>query len=158
MTNAEHTSGEPPEVPEEGATQVVTAFLLRRDRDRDEVLLVRRSARVRTYQGRWAGVSGYLEPGVTPLEQAYTEIREETGLDREAIDLRRSGQPMLVRDPAASLVWLVHPFLFEVKTPERIRIDWEATEMQWVAPHDIAGLDTVPGLAEAFARVYASAS
>ena len=42
-------------------THVVTCFLLRRTRDGDEILLVRRSQRVRTYRGSWASVSGYVE-------------------------------------------------------------------------------------------------
>jgi 8-oxo-dGTP diphosphatase len=136
------------------ATHVVTCFLLRRDRGRDEVLLVRRSDRVRTYRGRWAGVSGYVEPGVDPQTQAYVELREETGLTPEEVTLVRSGAPLPVHDREAALRWVVHPFLFLVSAPDRVHIDWEARELRWVATGDIAEFDTVPGLAEALGRVY----
>ncbi|MGZ3581749.1 MAG: NUDIX domain-containing protein [Ktedonobacterales bacterium] len=135
-------------------THVVTNFLLRRDAGRDEILLVRRSLRVRTYRGAWAGVSGYVEPGVTPLEQAYTELREETGLERGDVNLLREGEPITVDDAQHGLSWIVHPFLFALNDPARIRTDWEATEHRWVAPADIAGYETVPKLAEALAAVY----
>jgi ADP-ribose pyrophosphatase YjhB (NUDIX family) len=135
-------------------THVVTAFLLRTDRGRDEILLVRRSERVRTYRGAWAGVSGYLEPGVTPLDQAYTELSEEASLPREAVQLLRTGEPLPVRDDAQGLSWVVHPFLFALAEPDRIRTDWEATEHQWVTPDVLSSLATVPMLAEALARVY----
>jgi len=135
-------------------THVVTCFLLRRDRGKDELLLVRRSQKVRTYRGAWAGVSGYLEPGVTPLQQAYTEIREEVALPFDAVQLLREGEPLAVSDAARSLSWVVHPFLFALPQPDRIQTDWEATEHQWVTPAELAQLQTVPMLADALARVY----
>jgi 8-oxo-dGTP pyrophosphatase MutT (NUDIX family) len=135
-------------------THVVTCFLLRTDRGRDEILLVRRSERVRTYRGAWASISGYLEPGVTALEQAYTELREETGLAREDVHLLRAGEPLSFEDTALGQAWTVHPFLFAVSAPERIQTDWEATAHQWIAPSALAALPTVPKLAEALAAVY----
>jgi 8-oxo-dGTP pyrophosphatase MutT (NUDIX family) len=137
-----------------GPTHVVTCFVLRRDRGLDELLLVRRSERVRTYRGRWAGVSGYVEPGATPLEQAYVELREETRLAKTDLTLLRVGAPLPVHDAAAGVGWMVHPFLFLVTAPERIQTDWEAQDMRWVAPDVVAKLETVPGLVEALARVY----
>jgi ADP-ribose pyrophosphatase YjhB (NUDIX family) len=128
--------------------------LLRRDRGRDEILLVRRSQKVRTYRGAWAGVSGYLEPGVTPLEQAYTELREEVALPADAVQLLREGESLAVHDAAQGLSWVVHPFLFALDAPERIKTDWEATEHRWVTPAELAQLPTVPMLAEALVRVY----
>jgi 8-oxo-dGTP diphosphatase len=118
------------------------------------VLLVKRSERVRTYRGAWAGVSGYLEPGVTPLEQAYTEIREETGLGRDAVRLLNEGKPLPVEDRAQGLSWVVHPFLFALDDPAALRTDWEATDHTWVRPDDLASYATVPMLTEAFAHVY----
>jgi ADP-ribose pyrophosphatase YjhB (NUDIX family) len=135
-------------------THVVTCFLLRSDRGHDELLLVRRSERVRTYRGHWAGVSGYLEPGVTPEQQAYTEVREETGLTDEHVRLLAAGEPLPVLDAAAGLNWVVHPFLFRVLAPERIQTDWEAQGVAWVAPEALSARPTVPDLAEALARVY----
>ncbi len=142
------------QAPDGEPTHVVTAFLLRRDRGKDEILLVRRSQRVRTYRGAWAGVSGYLEPGVTPLEQAYTELREEVALPADAVRLLREGEPLAVHDAAQALSWVVHPFLFALAEPERIRTDWEATEHRWAPPAELAQAPTVPMLAEALARVY----
>lgn len=139
-------------------THVVTCFLLRRDRGHDAVLLARRSDRVRTYRGAWAAISGYVEPGVAPLEQAYQEIREETGLQREDVTLLRTGAPLAFRDADIAQDWVVHPFLFLALRPDVAQHDWEAHEFAWTAPEALASLHTVPQLAEALARVYPPAT
>jgi len=133
--------------------KVVTCFLLRRSGGGEEVLLLRRSQRVSTYRGRWAGVSGYIEK-TDPLTQAYTEIEEETGLAREDVQLLRTGEPLEVVDTEAARRWIVHPFLFEVEEPAKIRADWEHTETRWIRPKDIFRYETVPQLAETLMRVY----
>src|SRR6266581_2316719 len=92
-------------------TPVVSCFLLRFDGNEPRLLLVRRSQRVGSYQGRWAGVSGFLEADTTPEEQAYTEIREETGLQREQVRLLRRGTVVEYEDVALARHWLIHPFL-----------------------------------------------
>jgi 8-oxo-dGTP diphosphatase len=135
-------------------TSVVTSFLLQDGPGGPEILLVRRSQRVRTYQGAWAGISGYLEAGVTPLEQAYTELREELGLDSNAVQLVRSGSPLPVEDESEHLGWLVYPFLFNLEDKRALRLDWEAVDMHWVRPTDLGTYSTVPRLAEALAEVY----
>jgi 8-oxo-dGTP pyrophosphatase MutT (NUDIX family) len=132
---------------------VVTCFLLRRSGGEDEILLLRRSQQVGTYRGRWAGVSGYIE-GADPLTQAYAEISEETGLASEDVQLLRTGEPLAVVDAEAERRWIVHPFLFEVSEPARIRTDWEHIETRWIQPKDIFQYETVPQLAEALMRVY----
>jgi 8-oxo-dGTP diphosphatase len=132
---------------------VVTCFLLRRSGDGDEILLLRRSQQVGTYRGRWAGVSGYIEE-TNALTQAYTEIEEETGLAREGVQLLRTGDPLEVVDAEADRRWIVHPFLFEVEEPDRIRTDWEHIETRWIRPEDIFRYETVPQLAETLMRVY----
>jgi hypothetical protein len=108
---------------------------------------------VGTYRGRWAGVIGYVV-GTDPLTQAYAEISEETGLASEDVQLLRTGEPLAVVDTEAERRWIVHPFLFEVREPARIRTDWEHTETCWIQPGDIFQYDTVPQLAEALMLVY----
>src|SRR5579859_2736542 len=137
-------------------THVVTCFVLRDTNGSDEVLLVRRSERVRTYRGAWAGISGYLEAGVTPVEQAYTELREETSLMANDVTLVREGIPLSVVDEPNKLAWVVHPFLFYLRSGAGLTTDWEATAHQWVRTDALVRLQTVPKLAEAFAAVYSS--
>jgi 8-oxo-dGTP pyrophosphatase MutT (NUDIX family) len=132
---------------------VVTCFLLRRGDGGDELLLLRRSDRVSTYRGLWAGVSGYLETD-SPLEQAYRELEEEVGLSRDDVRLVAEGEPLVLPDASIGVRWTVYPFLFEALRPERVRLDWEHTESRWLRPAELASLETVPGLAEGFARLY----
>src|SRR5213082_1034590 len=134
-------------------THVVSCFLLRTDMDRPRILIVRRSQRVGSYNARWAGISGFLETGVTPDEQAYTEIREETGLQREQVRMLRRGSVVEHLDPSLNRHFYIHPFLFEVLAPEAIHTDWEAVERRWILPSELPNYDTVPKLQE----VYASA-
>lgn len=127
---------------------MVTAFLRRGER----VLLLRRSHLVGTFRGRWAGVSGSIPEGVSPLEQALREIREETGLGPGQVALERVGRPLLVVDEQGRR-WEVHPFLFRLVGDPPIRLDWEHTEARWVHPGDIPRFPTVPGLPETWARL-----
>ncbi len=136
------------------ARQVVTCFLRRKDaKGNDEILILRRSERVGSYQGRWAGVSGYLEDD-EPLARALVEIEEETGLSADEVRLVRTGEPLPVDDRERGLRWLVYPFLFDVAAERPLTLDWENTEARWVAPQDITDYETVPLLREALELVY----
>ncbi len=131
-------------------TPVVTCFLLRQDEPEPRICLVRRSQRVGSYQGRWGGISGFLEEGVTPLEQAYTEIHEETHLSREQVRFLKRGEVVEYVDEELRRHWLVHPFLVEVLAPEAIQLDWEAVEMSWVTSWELSACEGVPRLQDAF--------
>jgi len=126
---------------------VVTCFLEHSNR----ILILRRSQKVGTYRRSWAGVSGYMETSDT--EQAFTEISEETELYKNDLKLIKKGEPLEVIDRSLNRKWIVHPFLFHVRAPEKIRIDWEHTEMKWIKPKELANYKTVPGLKETLARV-----
>ena len=130
--------------------KVVSCFL----ESDGEILILRRSGQVGTYQGRWAGVSGYIES--TADEQALTEIEEETSLSGEDLKLLKKGRPLEVKDNKLGVKWVVHPYLFHIKDRDKIKIDWEHKEVRWIQPTDIDNFETVPKLKETLARVYKS--
>ena len=115
---------------------VVTCFL----QYNDQILVLKRSDKVKTHKHKWAGVSGYIEPGETDDMTALKEIREETGIQEEQLELVRKGEPIHVQD--GPRVWVVHPFLFKTKT-DKITLDWEHTEYRWIAPGELRELDFV---------------
>ncbi len=130
-------------------TSVVTVFVTRGEK----VLVLRRSEKVGSYRGRFAGVSGYLE-AKSPEAQAWVELEEELGVTRADGQIRVSGEAFDVVD-TGDCVWRVHPFRLTLGPDAEVRLDWEHTEMRWVVPGDIEGMDTVPGLYEAWQRVCA---
>jgi ADP-ribose pyrophosphatase YjhB (NUDIX family) len=130
--------------------QVVTCFL----ESGNEILILRRSEQVGSYQGKWAGVSGYIETSAD--EQALVEIEEETSLSRQDVELIRKGKPLPIEDKQLGVRWVVHPYLFHIKDRDKIKIDWEHKEARWIKPEEIGNFDTVPRLKETLARVYKS--
>jgi 8-oxo-dGTP diphosphatase len=131
-------------------THVVTCILLRDDGGKPRILLVQRSHKVGSYHARWAGISGFVEPGVSPDEQAYTEIREETGLTNAQVRMLRRGRVVEHIDAELGRHFYIHPFLFAVFAPDQIQTDWEATEMRWISPSELAQYETVPRLQEVY--------
>lgn len=125
--------------------EVITVFL---EHD-GQVLIVRRSDQVGSYRGHWSGISGYLEGD--PLTHAYTEVREETGLAATDLTLLRQAPPLEIADAVKATVWRVHPFLFAVREPDKIRLDWENVGLQWIRPTELVHFQTVPALAETLA-------
>lgn len=130
-------------------THVVTCFL----RNKAKILLLCRSGQVGSYNQKWAGISGYIEQGCSPLEQALQEIGEETGLSKNEVKLLKEGLPLEVIDETLGKIWVVHPFRFQVDNPEKIQIDWEHSEYRWIEPEEIKNYNTVPGLYSAWERV-----
>jgi PncC family amidohydrolase len=126
---------------------VVTCFL----EHGGKILILRRSGRVSTYRRSWAGVSGYIETNAD--DQAFTEISEETELYKKDLKLVKKGKPLEIIDKDLNRKWIVHPFLFHVRAPEKIKTDWEHTEVKWIKPGELKKYETVPGLAKALARV-----
>ncbi len=127
---------------------VVTCFL----ENEAEILILRRSSLVGSFQGKWAGVSGYIE--TTADEQSLIEIAEETGLGQKDIKLLKKGRPLEVIDRDASIKWVVHPYLFRIVERNKVKIDWEHDATRWINPKDIDSYETVPQLKETLARVF----
>jgi predicted aconitase with swiveling domain/8-oxo-dGTP pyrophosphatase MutT (NUDIX family) len=124
------------ELPQVNEVNVVTCIL----RFNGRILILKRSNKVSTNQGMWAGVSGYIEEGERPLQTARKEVSEETGI--VDVELVKSGETLRVR--SGSRLWCIHPFLFDIRSPD-VTIDWEHTEYRWVDPDDIDHETTVPG-------------
>lgn len=127
---------------------VVTNFL----RYQGKILLFQRSLKVGTYQGKWAGCSGYIEGDEDPDIRAIIEIKEETKLTENQIVLIKKGETLKVNDEEKGIIFIVHPYLWETKT-DQIEIDWEHKNFKWIAPGDITNYSTVPKLKDALEKV-----
>ena len=132
------------ELPGITGKRVVTAIL----RNRGRILIVRRSAKVGTFRGKWSAISGHIEGREDPKHRAVVEVREETGI--RAIKFRAAGDPVLARDGAT--VYVVHPFLFDTPS-RRVRLDWENVEQRWVRPEELDRFEMVPRLVDVVAAV-----
>ena len=126
---------------------VVTNFL----EFEGKILILRRSKKVGTYRGRWAGVSGYIEENVD--KQAIIEINEETSLTEKDLTLIKKSEPVVVFDRQINRKWVVHPYRWQIKDPQKIKIDWEHTEIRWIEPSHLSRYLTVPGLKKAWEKV-----
>ena len=132
-----------------GEKQSVTCFL----ESDNEILILLRSDRVSTYRGVWGGVSGAIDKGKTPDEQAVLEIEEEAGLSAQDIQMLKRGEPLVFFDPQFGVHKIVHPYLFHVKDRSRVRIDWEHRQAKWIKAADIDKYPTMPMLKESLESV-----
>ncbi|WP_334171889.1 NUDIX domain-containing protein [Sinomonas sp.] len=115
---------------------------------RGRIALLRRSSRLGHEGGLWHCVTGFLEPGATPEQQALEELFEETGVQaKDLLDLRPG--PALVITDSIGGPWLVHTFT-AVTSRRRLTINWEHDRYRWTpAPkvkrfsNRVAWLDSV---------------
>lgn len=131
--------------------KVVTCLL----ENKGKILILKRSSKVRTYKGLWGGVAGYVEEGETPLETAIKEIKEEVDLEKDDVEFIRRIAPIKFTDfyEGKKYDWTIFPFLFYVVKKDKIKIDWEHSELRWIIPSDIVNYDTVPHLKEIVLKI-----
>ncbi len=124
------------------STRIVTSFI----KDNDRFLFLKRSDKVKSMKGLWAGVSGIIEGDEDPLKRAKTEIFEELGITEDKIKFLKSSLEMKINSPQyENHEWEIFPFLFEVKNPI-IKLNWENSEYRWITKNEIKNYETVPSI------------
>ena len=124
------------------STKIVTSFI----KDNEKLLILKRSNKVKTMKGLWAGVSGIIENDEEPLKRAKIEIFEEAGITEEKIKLIKAVEEMKVNSPQyENHEWEIFPFLFETKNPT-IKLNWENSEFKWIDIDELENYETVPNL------------
>ncbi|POS69611.1 translation initiation factor eIF-2B [Diaporthe helianthi] len=148
---------------------VVSSFLYKFVDENGErkakVALFKRSGQVRTYQYRWAVVSGSIDPeDPSPQAAAWREIREETTLTESSLELMRQGKSYVLPDESIGREWTIFPFAFRLKEAseggkgeDAIQLDWEHETWAWYDPFEVEDSErfgAVPRLAESLRRVW----
>lgn len=128
---------------------VLTCFV----KYKDKILLLRRSDKVRTYQGLWNTVAGYLDEFVSVQEKTYRELQEELGITVDLIKQIKQGEPYEFNDKNINKTWIIFPVLAELNREPVIKLDWEHIEYQWIDPTDLKKFDIVPNLEKSLIRV-----
>lgn len=124
------------------STRIVTSFI----RNNEKFLLLKRSNKVKTMKGLWAGISGIIENNEEPIRRAKIEIYEEIGLTEDKIKFVRSSAKMKVHSPQyENHEWEIFPFLFEAENPE-IKLNWENSDYRWISVEEIKNYQTVPSI------------
>jgi len=120
----------------------VTSFI----QDEQKLLILRRSNKVKTMKGLWAGISGIIEKNEEPLTRAKIEIYEETGISEDKIRLVKNAEKLRIHSPQyENHEWEIFPFLFEAKNPD-IKLNWENSEYTWITIDELKNYNTVPSL------------
>ena len=124
------------------STKIVTSFI----KDNEKLLILKRSDKVKSMKGLWAGISGIIEKNEEPLKRAKIEILEEVGIIEDRITLVRSVEEMRINSPQyENHEWEIFPFLFEAKNPI-IKLNWENSEFKWINKEELKNYETVPSL------------
>ena len=103
---------------------------------RGKIAMLKRSNTVGHDRGRWHCITGYLEPGASPREQALLELTEKTGLTGSDVLNLRPGPKLTLHDKSGAN-WTVHTFT-AVTSNRRLSLDWEHESFKWTAPEKTA--------------------
>jgi 8-oxo-dGTP pyrophosphatase MutT (NUDIX family) len=124
------------------STRIVTSFI----KYNDQILILKRSEKVRSMKGLWSGVSGIIENNENPIDRAKIEIFEEVGIKEKEIKLVKKLEKMKISSQQyKNHEWEIFPFLFETKNGN-IALNWENSESKWILPKELKNYQTVPSL------------
>ena len=124
------------------STRIVTSFI----KYNDQILILKRSEKVRSMKGLWSGVSGIIENNENPIDRAKIEIFEEVGIKEKEIRLVKKLEKMKIQSQQyKNHEWEIFPFLFETNN-ENVELNWENSEFKWITPKELKNYQTVPSL------------
>ena len=129
---------------------VITVFI----KNKDKILLLKRSSKVSTYQGKWNTVAGYIDEPKPIREKIIEEIREELGIGEDNILSYNLGEKYEFKDQLLNKTWIVYTAVVELKNTPEIKLDWEHTKYKWIKPEEMKKFDTVPNLHKSLEKTW----
>ena len=121
-------------------------FLFKMRNNNNKFLILKRSNKVKSMKGLWAGVSGIIENNEKPLDRAKIEIFEEIGIKKDKIKLVKNMKEIKISSPQyENHEWDVFSFLFETNDTG-IKLNWENSEFKWIEVEKLKNYQTVPSL------------
>ena len=123
------------------AVPVVICFV----KCKDEILLLKRSDKVRVYKGWWNAVASYIDEPKSLKQKVLQQMYKELGVAAANVKFVEFGRPYDFLDLTMAKTWLVHPVLVELKRKPRVKLDWEHTDFKWVRPQELFTYHCIPG-------------
>ena len=106
---------------------------------REEVLILKRSKHVGSFQGYWSCISGYLEAGEDLINGIPGSFRRNSTSGKYYLETIYAGP---FYPEADDVIFETHWFLLETNTKE-ITLDWEHDECRWVIPEKFSDYQVV---------------
>ncbi len=123
-------------------TIVVTSII----GNENNILILKRSKKVKSFKHKWGGVSGYFEKNEDLLSRALIEIYEETKINKENLTLMKILKQMTIEIEKERSI-IIQPFYFYSKS-KNISMNWEHSEHRWITKNQINNYETVPNLTQ----------
>lgn len=121
-------------------TIVVTSII----KNKNQILILKRSDKVKSFKRKWACISGFLEKNEDLLSRALIEIYEETKIKKDNLILRGIlDQTKVIIENDRNLI--VQPFCFHSDT-RNTHLDWEHSDSKWITSKEIDSYELVPKL------------
>ncbi len=121
-------------------TIVVTSII----GNENNILILKRSKKVKSFKHKWGGVSGYFEKNEDLLSRALIEIYEETKINKENLTLRKILKQITIKIEKERSI-IIQPFYFYSKSKD-VSMNWEHSEHRWITKNQLNNYETVPNL------------
>jgi len=121
-------------------TVVVTSII----GNENDILILKRSKKVKSFKHKWGGVSGYFEKNEDLLSRALIEIYEETKINKENLTLRKILKQITI-DIEKEKSIMIQPFYFYSES-KNVSMNWEHSEHRWITKNQLDSHETVPKL------------
>ena len=121
-----------------------------------ETLVCKKPARLGVFPGQWAIPGGGIEPGERMLDALRREVREEVGLEIQAIQplfFKDGEYPKLYPDSSQQDVYMIF-LLFSCRAvSEAVQLGEEFDAFAWVKAADLGKYDLNEQTRDTFARL-----
>ncbi len=118
----------------------------------DEILLMKRSDKVSTYQGKWHILAGYIDEFVSIEDKVLEELREEAGILPDKVKNFQIVDSFTVTNDNTGKSRRVYSTAVELKHKPEVKLNWEHTDFRWIKPEQVVDFDIIPNLVDKMKR------
>ena len=118
----------------------------------EEILLMKRSNKVSTHQGKWHILAGYVDEFVSIEDKVMEELREEASILPDKVKEFKIIDSFTVTNNETWKKRKVYSTTVELESKPKVKLNREHTDYKWIRPEQVIDFDTVPKLVDKMKR------